>query len=138
MSSLIVPHRSINKVAAAADPKQAILDIVGNLKGIEVIGSRVLLGTFIRPEKTTGGVFLTDSTKEEDVWQGKVGLVLKWGPDAFKNPETGLTYEQVVEVGEWGVYYVGDARHIQINKLPCRLVRDTQLVMKVTDPMAVL
>lgn len=138
MSTLIVPRKAINVVAASADPKQAILDTVGDLSGIEVIGDRVLMGTFIRPEKTKGGIFLTDSTKEEDIWQGKVGLVLKWGPDAFINPETGESYAQSVKVGEWAVYYGGDAKPVQVNNFPCRLIRDSLILMKVTDPMAIL
>jgi co-chaperonin GroES (HSP10) len=136
--SVVVPHKAIGLVSTATDPRKAIQTIVGDLSGFDVIGDRVLVGIFMRPEKTKGGIFRPDANKEEDVWQGKVGLVLKWGPDAFKNPETGEVYDQAVNVGEWGVFFVGDGRPMQVNEMPCRVIKDTSFVAKIQDPMSVL
>lgn len=136
--SLVIPARAVEAVSKAKDAKTAIEEIVGDLSGVEIFGDYVLVATYIRPEKTRGGVLLPDSVKQEDVWQGKAGLVLKWGPDAFVDHETGLQYDQVVDVGEWCVYFVGDAKALQVNGYPCRLVRDTSIRMKIKNPEAVL
>lgn len=135
---VVIPHKAIEVISTAADPRKAIQDMAGDLSGIELIGDRVLIGIYMRPEKTAGGIIRPTVNKEEDVWQGKVGLVLKWGPDAFRNPETGDYYEQDVQVGEWGVFFIGDGKPIQVGQMPCRIVRDSSFVAKVKDPMSIL
>ena len=136
--SVVVPHRAIEIVSNSKDPKQAIIDTIGDLSGVEVTEALVLLGIYIRPEKTAGGIIRPTVNVQEDVWQGKVGLVLKWGPNAFRDPETGELYEQRFDIGEWGVFKVGDAMGINLNNYPCRLVRDTSLKLKVKNPNIVL
>ena len=136
--AVIVPHRAIELVSTATDPKQAIQSLVGDLEDFEVMGDRVLVGIFMRPEKTKGGIIRPDANKEEDVWQGKVGLVLKWGPDAFVDPETGNLYDQTTEVGEWVVFRVGDGWQLEVNKMPCRMVKDVNIIARIKDPMSVL
>src|SRR5437879_9689327 len=137
--SVVVPHRAIKVVSETkGDPSRVIMEMVGDLKDIEVIGDMVLVATYIRPEKTSGGIIRPDANKQEDVWQGKVGLVLKWGPDAFIDPATGSVYEQKVNVGEWCVYKIGDAWSFNYRDYPCRLVRDVNIRMKITDPSVIL
>jgi len=136
--SLVLPHKTIDDIARSDDPKKAILDAVGDLSGVEIFGDMVLLGIYIRPEKTRGGILRPQANVAEDVWQGKVGLVLKWGPDAFVDPESGILYDQVADVGEWCVFKVGDAWNVTIKGLACRLVRDSNIKMKLKDPEAVL
>lgn len=127
-------HRAIETVANSKDPKKAIRDAVGDLTDIEIAGEQVLLGIYFRPQKTAGGIIRPDSNVEEDTFQGKAGLVLKLGPNAFRNTETGELYEQRVNVNDWGVFKVGDAWSLNIRGYPCRLVRDTYLRMRVADP----
>ena len=136
--SVVVPHRAIEAISTALNPKEAIIKFTGDLSGFEVMGDRVLVGIFMRPEKTKGGIIRPDANKEEDVWQGKVGLVLKLGPNAFINPDDGSLYEQRVEVGEWVVFKVGDGWQLEVNKMPCRMIKDTNFIAKVKDPMMVL
>lgn len=135
--SVILPHRAISAITASDNPRQAIQDAAGDLLGFEVFGDRVLVGIYMRPEKTKGGIIRPDSNKEEDVYQGKVGLVLKWGPDAFRDEE-GELHEQSVSPGEWGVFFIGDGKQLQVNGMPCRLVKDANFVGKIADPMMVL
>ena len=135
---VVIPHKFIDAISSAANPRQAIFDFVGDLTDFEVIGDRVLVGIYMRPAKTKGGIIRPDSNKEEDVYQGKVGLVLKWGPDAFRNTETGELYSQTIDVGEWGVIFVGDGKQIEVNGTPCRLVKDTSFVAKIKNPEIVL
>lgn len=133
--SVIIPHRAIKAVSETkGDTKKAILDFIGDIDGIEVIGDMVLVAVYLRPERTAGGIIRPDMNKQEDVWQGKAGLVLKWGPDAFIDPNTGDPYEQRAEVGEWCVFKAGDGWLLNIRDYPCRLVRDTSIKLKVKDP----
>lgn len=133
MVSVVIPHRAIERISTSDNPKQAILDVIGDLSGVEIMGDRVLIGTLIRPEKTKGGIIRPDANKEEDVWQGKVGLVLKLGPDAFKDTSD-YSFSRTIQVGEWCIYQVGDAWSLQVNHCPCRLVRDVNIRMVVKDP----
>lgn len=134
MSSVVIPAKYIEAIAGSKDPKKAILDMVGNLDEIEVFGDMVLVGIYIRPGQTKGGVWLPDQTKAEDIWQGKAGLVLKCGPDAFIDPDSGERYEQAVKPGEWCVYKVGDAWPVSVKGAACRMVRDVGIKMKIQNP----
>ena len=136
--TVLVPNRSIKALSEASDPKKAILEMVGDLNGIEIFSDMVLVASYVRPEKTSGGIYRPTSNVQEDVWQGKVGLVLKWGPDAFVDPETGNLYDQVADVGDWVVFKVGDGWSMTIKDVACRLVRDTNIKMKIQNPQAVL
>lgn len=133
--AVVMPHKAIEILAQSTDPKKDILKTVGDLSGVEVMANYVLIGTYIRPEKTTGGIIRPTTNVQEDVWQGKVGLVLKWGIRAYENDDDfQFLDEDKVKPGEWAVFMVGDARAISINGYPCRLVRDSNINMRVKDP----
>jgi co-chaperonin GroES (HSP10) len=107
---------NIAQLSTASDPKQAILDAVGDqLEGVEVFNSDVLVATFARPEKSAGGVLLPQSQSKEDEYQGKVGLVLKMGPSAFKYIGRFEHEGQSPQVGDWVLYRASDgwATHLR-------------------------
>lgn len=135
--ALAVPHRVIDAMSKAVDSKQAILDKSGDLSTIEVLGNMVLLGVYIRPERTAGGIIRPDMNKEEDLWQGKVGLVLKVGPWAFVDDDNYKFFGSKFDIGDWGVFKIGDAWPVSINGYPCKLVRDSDLKLKVSDPNSI-
>jgi len=62
-------------------------DLAPVVRGIHLLRNRVLVASFIRPEKTSGGIIRPDAVREEDKWQGKAGLILAVGPDAFNFEE---------------------------------------------------
>ncbi|MEN9931891.1 MAG: hypothetical protein RIS17_464 [Pseudomonadota bacterium] len=68
-------------IAELAEKLQA--DLAPVVAGVHLLRNRVLVATYIRPEKTSGGIIRPDQLREEDKWQGKAGLVLKIGPSAF-------------------------------------------------------
>lgn len=51
------------------------------------VGYRVLVLQYVRPERTTGGLIMPEVSKREDEYQGRVGIVLAMGPDAYKDTE---------------------------------------------------
>lgn len=124
------------------DPKQAILDKVGDLSGVDVFGSRMLIAIYKRPEKTKSGIILTDATRKEDVHQGKVGLVVKMGPFCYVDAE-GNKFRDI-EVGDWVVFRPSDGWQVTLNTLQqsiskedtvdCRLLSDSVVDIRVSDP----
>lgn len=136
--SSILPRRAMDEVSRSANPFEEILKKVGDLADVEVLFNYVLLAAFVKPERTRGGIILTDSSKEEDIWQGKTGMVLKLGKDAFQDDETTVFNGQTAEVGEWVVFKLGDAWKLTVREWPCLLVRDSSIKMKVTHPSIIV
>lgn len=125
---------------AASKPqstKDEILAAIGDLSKLEIMHNQILVGIYMRPEKTAGGIILTDKTIDEDKWQGKVGLVLKKGPQAFKSDGTTDFAGQTVEEGDWLVYRVSDGFAIDINGAHCRLLEDVHIKGRVADPTVI-
>jgi hypothetical protein len=148
----------LNKVAEIHDPeaqKKLIWDIVNQdklLSKIELFGSRVLVAIYARPNKTAGGIYLANSETVEDKYQGKVGLLLKSGPDAFKYngsyafiaQEEGEEYEaykrRVKKVTPKAKDWVfarpadGDFSEITLGGYSCRIFDSSVIVGRVKDP----
>ena len=90
-----------------ADPAEAALEImesVGDLSGLEVFGQEVIIGPYIRPSQTKSGLHVPGSATAEDRYQGKVGLILKVGPEAFPDKLIARWNGRKPSVGDW-VYF---------------------------------
>lgn len=129
-----MPPAQLMRIATSDNPKKGILDAVGDISKINLFSGRVLVGIYIAPEKTKGGIIRVNDTVKEDVWQGVVGLVLKKGNLAFKDDEFNKFHQQDVKVGEWVTFRPGDAKRIQINGVECRIVQDTLIDMVIDNP----
>jgi co-chaperonin GroES (HSP10) len=119
------------------DPKQALLDEMGPLDDLEVFNNQVLVAIYVRPNKTKGGIMLSEQTRDEDKWQGKVGLVVKKGPTAFKDEEDTWFKDIKVEVGDWVVCRPGDGWNINVHNVMCRMIADYDIRGRVSAPDAV-
>lgn len=128
----------ISKIQDLETKTAAIKKKVGDLSGISVMFNMVLLAAYVRPEKSKGGIIRPGENVEEDVWQGKVGLVMKHGPDAFMDDTDMSFHGQKAQLNEWVVFKVGDAWQLTINDWPCRLVRDSSIRMKTKDPSIIV
>lgn len=124
----------LKEIAQASDPKDGILKAVGDLSNVALFSGRVLVGIYIAPEKTAGGIIRIDSSVKEDVWQGSVGLVLKKGAMAFKDDDQNKFHGQDVSVGDWVVFRPGDAKRTQINGVDCRIIEDVLIDMVIDSP----
>lgn len=125
---------SLMRATHAADPAADLRAAVGNLDGIELFHNQILVATYKRPEKTAGGVYLTDSIRKEDEYQGKVGLVLKKGPLAFVDDASVKFAGQNVAIGDWITYRASDGWALTINGVHCRMVEDSHIRMRVAAP----
>ena len=127
----------IEQISRSTDPKQGIINAVGDLTGIGVFSDLVLLGTFIRNEKTAGNIILPKEYLQEDEHQGKVGLVLKSGPLAYADWEEGEESGKNAQPHTWVVYAIKDSWPVQINGVACRFIPYDKLRARVTDPKMV-
>lgn len=104
------------------DPKQALLDKVGDLSGVEVFGSDVLIALYTPPEKTKSGLIISDNTRDEFKFQGKVGLIIKMGVTAYVDDE-GNKFRDI-DVGDWVVFRPSDGWPMQLNTMKSRISKD--------------
>lgn len=115
------------------DPKQSILNKVGSLDGFHLIGNQLLVGIYVREKM--GSIIVADSTKQEDIYQGKVGLILKTGPKAFDRDWQKLYGDNVIpKAGDWVTFKVYDSWQQKINGEPCRQMNDDQIRAVVSNP----
>lgn len=121
----------------ADDPKEAILNEIGRVDDIGVFNNQLLVAIYMRPEKTKSGIILSDQTRSEDRYQGKVGLVLKKGPTAFVDPDNKWFVDTDVEVGDWVYFRVTDGWSINVHGVSCRMLEDTDIRGSTKYPDAV-
>ena len=134
---VVLSASKIEQISQSSDPKAAILKAVGNLGDQVVFSDLVLVGTYIRNEKTSGGIIRPTENVKEDEYQGKVGLVLKKGPLAYADWEDDETRGQSAQIHSWVVFAIKDTWPVQINGTPCRFVPYDKLRMRLTDPTLV-
>jgi co-chaperonin GroES (HSP10) len=133
----VLSASKIEQISQAKDPKAAIIVAVGDLTKERVAADLVLLGTYIRNEKTAGGIIRPTEVLKEDEYQGKVGLVLKTGPLAFGDWEEGDKLGENARIGSWVVYQIKDAWPVQINGTACRLIPYDKIRMVISNPAMV-
>ena len=129
--------------ASVHDPKQALHSHLGDISGLEVLYNNILVATYIEPEKTVGGVYLPDRSLQEARFQGKVSLVIKLGPTAFKY-DGSFPYEgPKIEIGDWIICRPSDgfemfsADQTRQSGTSCRIFEDRFVLGRVSDPAAI-
>jgi hypothetical protein len=118
------------------DPKNKLLEDLGDLSEIELFHNQVLLAVYIRPQKTKSGLYLTDKHTDEDRFQSKVGLLVKTGPQAFEqdgNWFSGVDFKD----HDWLVFRPSDGWSITVNGVLCRIFDDINIRGRVPHPDAV-
>jgi len=131
----------------ANDLKKEILSKIGDVSEFEIAQNEVLLAIYRRPETTAGGIVLSRRILDEDVYQGKVGLVVKIGEhcdfervDPYTNIKTGIP----ISLHDWVVVRPSDTWALDINMrsdalsskdfIACRLVKDSNIRAKIPHP----
>lgn len=135
VSGMLMPRGRL-KIQHDKDPGQAILEHVGDLSDMTLFWNQVLVAIYEMPKdaKTKGGLIVPDKTRDESIFQGKAGLVVKLGPQAFVDSEDFKFDGQKVEVGEWVLVRPQEGWLIEMNGSPMRIFRDTQIIAKIPDP----
>lgn len=133
-----------------ADPKKTILDKLGDVPGFEIASNELLVAIYQRDEVSPGGIVMTAKTLKEDVYQGKVGLIVKIGENfnpLWSDPYTGEKGGVPLALHDWIVFRTSDTWPLEVNVrdgvfekdgfVVCRLVLARQVRMKVADPNTV-
>jgi len=128
------------KVHHEVDPKQKILDDLGDINGkIRLTNNLVAVVVYQRPNMTMlGGVEfeLPSSVVDEDRFQSKVGLIVAMGPNAFRKsdewPFCGDDHE--FKLHDWVALPASAAQSMMINGVLCRLCPDTSIKAWSSDP----
>lgn len=118
---------------------EEIMEGLGDaLDQIEIFHNQLLIAIHLRQNfkvlPNGEKLYFTDQRTDEDKWQGKVGLVVKKGPIAFKDDQRNTFNGQDVHIGDWVVFRVQEAPAIQVNGLMCRLLEDIHVRGVVTTP----
>lgn len=119
--------------AHEVDPKQKLLEAVGDVSEVDIFHNQVLCAVYIAPEKTKGGIYRPQQNIEEDKYQGKVGLILKVGPRAFVS-DTKWQWPDDMEVGDWVFYRISDTVGVTINGQMCRILDDVDVKGRLPHP----
>ena len=116
------------------DHKKELLDRIGDISKFEIFNNQLLAAVYIRPEKTKGGIYLTDNNRQEDRYQGKVGLVVAMGPAAFVDASERWFKNVSIRLHDWIVFRPADDWSIEVNGVLCRILDDTVVRGKVDRP----
>lgn len=116
------------------DPGKTLRDKLGNIKDIELFHNQVLVAVYIRPHKTAGGILLTDKTTGEDEHQSKVGLLIKMGESAFKDPTGRWFPGKTFKLDEWLVFRPSEGWAITVNGVLCRILDDVSVKGRIQAP----
>lgn len=134
----------MRRYAAATDPDQLrellLEDLAPTIAGIDLIANRVLVATYVRPERTAGGIILADRTLDEDKWQGKAGLIIANGPLAFQfeEGEHAFVGGRPPQPGDWVFYRGSDAWDLALAPgVHCRCIFDEHVIGKFADPRVI-
>ena len=129
-----MPHMTMDH---EIDPREKLKQEVGDLSGVEIFNNQILCAVYIRPKKTKSGIYLADQTTEEDRYQSKVGLILKMGPQAFVDETNSWFSGNEAKVDDWIVFRPSDGWSIVVNGVLCRILDDTSVRGRTSQPDAV-
>ena len=94
------------------------------IEDFDPIADEVMCAIYRRPTRTKSGLIITDQQQEEDIWQGKVGLILKMGPLAFSEDTDHHWGGKIPQVGDWVLWRVGDTFTFLLGDVHCKSVKD--------------
>lgn len=104
------------------------------LANIDLLHNQILVATYVRPQKTAGGIIVPDQTRKEDEYQGKVGLVMKKGPLAFQDDDRVKFHGQDVKLDDWVIFRASDGWQLILHGVHCRILADVDIKATVAQP----
>lgn len=142
------------KLEGPEQQKEQILAALGDLDQYDLLDDQCLIALYAEsnvlfeghdPEGKRVQLIGTDNRTTESRYQGKVGLLVKMGPTAFKYHNNGQPYEGVApKIGDWVVSFPQDGREIWLRTagakhewVTCRRLSWDRIFMRVHDPRIV-
>ena len=130
----------MTKMLHERDPREALMSesLCGS---VDVLHNNILVAIYVRPDKTHGGIALPERIRKEDVYQGKVGIVLKKGPLAFVDDDRNKFAGKDVNPGDWIAFRAQDGWTLDLQgvtgPVPCRVLEDVHVKMVLVAPDAI-
>lgn len=107
----------------------------GKLKGFRIAGADLLVATFIPSERTKGGIIVPIKSQQENIFQGKVGLVLQLGPIAFRRDRFNCPWDGLVaKVDDWVMFRPADAWDAYFGDVSVKALDHESVRAIVSDP----
>jgi hypothetical protein len=127
-----------------AEFKEKVFKFIGDLTDYHVIGDKVLIATYVPPEKTKGGIIRPNAKVGEVRFSGCAHLVLKLGESAFKY-DGAFEYQGIKpQPGDFVQCQPGNAREFFLGPkgaiashdhgVSCRLMPSSLIEAIVDDP----
>lgn len=111
----------------------------GVIEYVDLFKAQVLVAIFQRDKLAKDSKILTANiTKKEDVYQGRVGLVLKCGPLAFVDSKDVQFAGKRADPGDWVFYVPANGTRMMVGGNECRILEDVNIDGKVDDPYVLL
>lgn len=123
----------IKLLSESKDYAKDVLKELGDLSDIEAFANQILVAIYFRPAKVRG-IIRPDTNIQEDAYQSKVGFVIKKGPAAFVDDENRQFMGQNVNIGDFIVYRAADGFPMDIRGVPCRVLVETNIKLRIKDP----
>jgi len=123
---------SIMPMMHEVDPAEDLRTKIGDLSGFNLIGPKVLCAIYVRPEKTKGGIILSNKTRDEDIYQGKIGLIVRVGVNVGVDPD--WFGDNKLEIGAWAGFRASDGYSLIVNGVNCRILEDVRVQCIASHP----
>jgi hypothetical protein len=95
------------------DPREQLLEEIGDVSSVKIEEHQILLAIYRRPEKTRGGIVLTQSNLNEDLYQSKAHLIVKMGSK--------VNSTLPLKLHDWVVIKPSDGWDLEVNFTSCRM-----------------
>ncbi len=102
----------------------------------EPVGYRILIAIPEKEQKTEGGVLLPEDTRKREEAASMVGMVLKMGPDAYKDTERFPNGPWCKE-GDFILMRSYSGTRIEIHGQEFRVINDDSVEAVVEDPRGI-
>lgn len=120
--------------------KNAILTKLATLLGDElpllVQPHEVMVALWEGDERSKGGVIIPDQTKDENIYQGKTGLIISLGAAAFEDDDE-HRWPVKPQEGDWVMFRGADGFPFVLGGREgqhCRLLHESKVRMVVNSP----
>ena len=127
-------HRDALQEKYDQEPKEPKKDLTSEHAKLPLpTGWRLLVLPFKMKEKTKGGILITDDVIERSQVASTCGLVLKVGPDAYKDKER-YPDGPWCKKGSWVIFARYARSRIKIDGGEVRLLNDDEVLATVENP----
>ena len=138
---LYVPDRMVPKVPPkvfktkesknSEDPSKFATSVVDRLP--QPTGYRLLVIPYYMNQKTKGGLYVPDETRDRESFATVAAYVIKCGPDAYKDANKFPSGAWCSEK-EWIIMGRYAGNRFKVEDLEVRIINDDNVIAKILDP----